>query len=54
MFIKKSLNGFYVISIYVEDINIIGAHQEIEEARSCLKTEFEMKDLDKTKYCLGL
>ena len=54
MFIKKLLNGFCVISIYVDDINIIGIRKEIEEASSCLKTEFEIKDLSKTKYCLGL
>ena len=54
VFIKKSLNGFCIISIYVDDINIIGTRKEIEEVSSCLKTEFEMKDLGKTKYCLGL
>ena len=54
MFIKKSLNRFCIISIYVDDINIIGTHKEIEEDSSCLKIEFEMKDLGKTKYCLGL
>ena len=54
MFIKKSLNGFCVILVYVDDINIIGTCKEIEEASSCLKTEFEMKDLGKTKYYLSL
>ena len=54
VFIKKLLDGFCIISFYVDDINIIGTHKEIEEANSCLKTEFEMKDLGKTKYCLGL
>ena len=54
MFIKKLLNDFCIISVFVDDINIIGTRKEIEEARSCLKTKFEMKDLGKTKYCLGL
>ena len=54
MFIKKSLNGFCIISVYVDDINMIGTCKEIEEASSCLKTEFEMKDLRKTQYCLNL
>ena len=49
VFIKKSLNGFCIVSIYVDDINIVGTHKEIEEASPCLKTEFEMKDLGKTK-----
>jgi hypothetical protein len=35
-------------------LNIIGTHKEIEEASSYLKSEFEMKDLGKTKFCLGL
>ena len=54
MFIKKSLNGFCIISVYIDDINIIGTCNEIEETSSCLKTKFEMKDLGKTKYCLSL
>ena len=54
MFIKKSLNGFCVILVYVDDINIIGTCKEIKEASSCLKTDFEMKDLGKTKYYLSL
>jgi hypothetical protein len=35
-------------------LNIIGNPKDIEEARNHLTTEFEMKDLGKTKYCLGL
>ena len=54
VFIKKSLNGFCIISVYVDDINIIGTRKKIEEASSCLMTKFEMKDLGKAKYCLGL
>ena len=54
MFINKSLNGFCIISVYVDDINIIGTRKEIKEVNSCLKKEFEMKDLGKTKYCLTL
>jgi len=40
--------------MYVDDINIIGDSQNIDEARNHLKTEFEMKDLGKTKFCIGL
>ena len=53
VFIKKSLNGFCIILVYVDDINIIGTRKEIEEASSCLKTKFEMKDLGKIKCCLA-
>ena len=38
----------------MDDLNIIGTTQEIHEASNHLKTEFEMKDLGKTKFCLGL
>ena len=53
VFIKKSLSGFCIISMYVDDLNIIGSTRDIDEARNHLKTEFEMKDLGKTKFCLG-
>ena len=53
VFIKKSRTGFCIISVYVDDLNIIGSPKDIE-ARKQLKREFEMKDLGKTKYCLGL
>src|SRR5438128_11580372 len=54
VFIKKSTNGFCIISVYIDDLNIIGNTQDIDEARNHLKTEFEMKDLGQTKFCLGL
>ena len=54
VFIKKSNDGFCIISIYVDDLDIIGTTRDIKEAMTYLKTEFEMKDLGKTKFCLGL
>jgi hypothetical protein len=54
VFIKKSQTRFYIIFVYVDDINIIGNPQDINEARNHLKTEFETKDLGQTKFCLGL
>jgi hypothetical protein len=53
VFIKKSLSGFCIISVYVDDLNIIGNTRDIDEARNHLKTKFEMKDLGETKFCLG-
>jgi hypothetical protein len=35
------------------DLDIIGTTRDIEEAMGYLKMEFEMKDLSKTKFCLG-
>jgi hypothetical protein len=54
VFIRKSTTEFCIISIYVDDLNIISHTKDIDEARYHLKTEFEMKDLDRTKFCLGL
>jgi hypothetical protein len=52
--IRKSSTDFYIISIYVDDLNIIGHAKNIYEAHNHLKKEFEMKDLRKSKFCLGL
>ena len=54
VFIKKSEKGYCIISVYVDDLNIIGTTHDIEEASSYLKTEFKLKDLGKTTYYLGL
>ncbi|CAN1250021.1 Copia protein [Linum perenne] len=54
VFLKRSGIEFVIISVYVDDINIIGTPKELAKAVNCLKREFEMKDLGKTKYCLGL
>jgi hypothetical protein len=54
VFIKKSLNCFCIILVYVDDLNIIGTARDIEEAMACLKVEFEMKNLGKTMFYLGL
>jgi hypothetical protein len=54
VFIRRSQDGFCIISVYVDDLNIIGTPRDIEEASSYLMSEFEMKDLGKTKFCLGL
>jgi hypothetical protein len=54
VFIIKSSIGFCIISVYIDDLNIIGHAKDIDESRNHLKKEFEMKDLGTTKFCLGL
>ena len=54
IFIKRSGSEFVIIAVYVDDLNIIDTHKELLEAVECLKKEFEMKDISKTKFCLGL
>ena len=54
LFIKKSETGFAIIVVYVDDLNLIGTIKELTRTAKYLKKEFEMKDLGKTKFCLGL
>jgi hypothetical protein len=41
---------FFIISVYVDNLNIIDHTKDIDEACNHLKKEFEMKDLDKTNF----
>ena len=54
MFIKKSEIEFAIIAVYVDDMNLIGTPEELSKTAEYLKKEFEVKDLGKTKLCLGL
>jgi hypothetical protein len=54
VFIRKSNTGFCIISVYVDDLNIIGHTKDFDEAHNHLKVEFEMKDLGRIKFCLVL
>ncbi|RVX09351.1 Retrovirus-related Pol polyprotein from transposon TNT 1-94 [Vitis vinifera] len=54
IFIKKSETGFAIIAVYVDDLNLVGTPEELIRTTNYLKKEFEMKDLRKTKFCLGL
>ena len=38
----------------MDDLNLIGTPEEPTKIANYLKKEFEMKDLGKTRYCLGL
>jgi hypothetical protein len=52
--LKKLSIGFCIISVYVNDLDIIGNEPDINKTRYHLKTEFEMKDLGQNKFFLGL
>ena len=54
VFIKKSEIGFAIIVVYVDDLNLVGTPEELTKTAEYLKKEFEMKDLGKTKFCIGL
>ena len=53
-FIKKSETGFAIVAVYVDDLNLVGTSEELTKIANCLKNEFEMKGLGKTKNFLGL
>ena len=54
IYMKRSENEFAIIVIYVDDINIVGTLNELTKTIDCLKKKIEMKDLGRTKFCLGL
>ena len=54
VFIKKSETGFSIIAVYVDDLNLVGTPEELTKPTEYLKKEFEMIDLGKTKFCIGL
>jgi hypothetical protein len=47
VFIRKSNTGFCIISVYVDDLTIIGRAKDIDEVHNHLKKEF---DLGKTNF----
>ena len=51
---ENKKNGFAIIAVYVDDLNLIGTPKELIKTANYLKKEFEMKDIGKTRYCLGL
>ena len=54
VFIMKTSFRFTIVAVYVDDMNIIDNLKKIDETVTHLKSEFEMKGLGKTRFCLGL
>jgi hypothetical protein len=54
IFIKKLEYGFAIITVYIDDLNFVGTLEELIKTVTYLKDEFEMKDIEKTKFYLGL
>ena len=44
--------GFVIIVVHVDDLNLVETSKEL--TKTIKEKEFEMKDLEKTKLCLGL
>ncbi|MCO5604585.1 hypothetical protein L7F22_058753 [Adiantum nelumboides] len=55
LYVHHSDAGFVLITIYVDDLIIVGdSKTEIEHVKGLLKKEFEMKDVGELRYFLGL
>ena len=54
IFIKKSENRFAIIIVYINDLNLVKTPEKLTRTSKYLKKEFELKDLRKTKFYLGL
>jgi hypothetical protein len=53
--VKKTDHGIIVIIIYVDELIIIGdSDVNVFDLKKLLKQKFEMKDLGKLRYFLGI
>ena len=42
------------MAVYVDDLNLVSTPEELTKTANYVNNEYEMKDLGKTKFCLGL
>ena len=55
VYLKRSNNGFVILSLYVDDILLVGNSKEmIYTAKKWLSSNFEMKDMGEASYVLGV
>ena len=47
-------SDYLIVAIYVDDLNLIGSTSLCKHVETLLTTQFDMKLLGKTSYCLGL
>ena len=55
VYLKRSNSGFVILSLYVDHILLASNSKEmIDIAKKWLSSNFEMKDMDKANYVLGM
>ena len=55
VYIKRSNNHFIILSLYVDDILIVGNDKKlIDVTKKWLSSNFEIKDMGEASYVLGV
>jgi hypothetical protein len=54
VFIRKTTTGFAIIEIYVDDLNILGTKEDVQQVKDMMTKKFEMKELGPTSHGIGL
>lgn len=54
IFVLRRDIGYVILAVYVDDINLVGTHNLCVEVEKLLTSQFEMKLLGRTTFCLGL
>ena len=54
VFIKPPQSDYVIITMYINDLNIIEIPNKLKKLCASLKSEFDMKDLSQTKLYIDL
>ena len=55
VYLKRSNNGFVILSLYVDDILLVGTNKKMfDTAKRWLSLNFEMKDMGEASYVLSM
>ena len=54
VYIKRSIDKFVILSLYVDEILIAGNNEYIIEIKGWLSSKFEMKDMGEVAYIHGV
>jgi hypothetical protein len=54
LFIKKEGKELIIMGIYVDNLNLFGTNKIMVETITMLKSVFEMQNLGRTSFCIGL
>jgi hypothetical protein len=54
IYIKRAKSNLTIISVYVDDLLIIGTRENVNATKEIIKNNFKCKDLGEVKYILGI